>query len=442
MPATKTRYARYGDLHVAYQEVGTGPPDIVFVAPYITNVEAMWEFPLWARYLDGLAGIGRLILFDAIGSGLSDPLPSLNQTLDSWTNDVRVVMDAVELDRATIHCFDSAGVMAMLFAATYPQRTSALILVNTFARALADHDYPGLPAESRDQFIDWWAPQWGTGELSHLVAPSLDLSPLEIDRWARPERQIASPGTVRHQLKMILDSDVRDALPLIQAPTLVIHRKGNQVIPVGSGRYLAQQIPGAKYVELPGADHVPFAGDYDTVLAEIREFLTGVREAPVSDRVLATLLFTDVVGSTRKATELGDRRWRELLDDHDLAIRQVVEQFRGRVVKTTGDGALAIFDGPARAIEAARAISQRAARLGLQIRAGLHTGECETRGSDVGGIAVHLAARVAETARPGEILVSRTVKDLVAGSGIEFSDRGSHQFKGISDEWRLFSVSG
>jgi class 3 adenylate cyclase len=332
--------------------------------------------------------------------------------------------------------------MAMLFAATYPQRTSALILVNTFARALADHEYPGLPAESRDQFIDWWAPQWGTGELSHLVAPSLDLSPLEIDRWARLERQIASPGTVRHQLKMILDSDVRDALPLIQAPTLVIHRKGNQVIPVGSGRYLAQQIPGAKYVELPGADHVPFAGDYDTVLAEIREFLTGVREAPVSDRVLATLLFTDVVGSTRKATELGDRRWRELLDDHDLAIRQVVEQFRGRVVKTTGDGALAIFDGPARAIEAARAISQRAARLGLQIRAGLHTGECETRGSDVGGIAVHLAARVAETARPGEILVSRTVKDLVAGSGIEFSDRGSHQFKGISDEWRLFSVAG
>jgi class 3 adenylate cyclase len=352
-------------------------------------------------------------------------------------------MDAVELERAAIHCFDSAGTMAMLFAATYPQRTSALILVSTFARALRDDDYPaGLPAEARDDFIEWWCPQWGSGTLSRWVASSLDLSPAEMESWGRMERQIASPGTMRRQLKMILDADVRDALSLIQAPTLVIHRKDNPVVRVEHGRYLAEHIPGARYAELPGVDHVPFAGDYEAILAEIREFLTGVRVAPVSDRVLATLVFTDVVGSTTRAIELGDRRWRELLDEHDSTTRQVVERFRGRVVKTTGDGALAIFDGPARAIEAARAIAHRATLLGLQIRAGLHTGECETRGDDVGGIAVHLAARVAATAAPGEILVSRTVKDLVAGSGIEFSDRGSHHLKGMSDEWRLYSVMG
>lgn len=437
----KTQYAKSGDLHVAYQTVGEGPPDIVFVAPYITHVEAMWDSPWMANYLEGLAGIGRLLLFDAVGSGLSDPMPEFKRTLDSWTNDVRVVMDAVGLERASINCTDSAGAMAMLFAATYPERVSSLVLLNTFPKVFDTGDYaPGARAELKQPFLDWWHPQWGSGTLLRWYLPNTDVSEDDIASQGRFERQVASPGTALTHMNLILDMDVRQALPLISAPTLVLHRKDNQVIPAAHGRYLAEHIPGAKYVELPGDEHVMYTGSSDTVLDEMREFLTGVREVPVTDRVLATILFSDIVGSTERAASLGDRRWNQLLDRHYEAVRNAVNRFQGRLVKTTGDGVLATFDGPARAIEAARAIAREATNLGLEIRAGLHTGECELRGEDVGGMAVHIAARIVDLASAGEVLVSRTVKDLIVGSEIALDDRGPHELKGVPDEWRLFAV--
>lgn len=430
-----------GDLHVAYQTLGQGPPDIVFVAPYMTNVEAMWEMPHTAPYLRGLARIGRLVLFDAIGSGLSDPMPGLKRTIDSWTNDVQAVMNALGITRATIHGYDSAGASAMLFAATYPERVAALVLINTFARALWAEDYPaGAPLEMRDEFIDWYQAQWGKGTLLRLRMPSGDHSEENIEREGWWERQIASPGAVRTHLNFMLDTDVRPALPLIQAPTLVVHRTDDLPVSVWWGRYVAKRIAGAKYVELPGDEHHLWGRDADAILKEIREFLTGVREAPVTDRVLATILFTDIVGSTQRAAEFGDQRWRELLDEHDAAVQTAVGRFQGKLIKTTGDGVLATFDGPARAIEAARAIARAARGLDLEIRAGLHTGECELRGEDVAGIAVHIASRIAGLAAGGELVVSRTVKDLVVGSGINFEDRGMHPLKGVPDEWQVFTV--
>jgi len=442
MDRPKTKYAKSGDLHVAYQTLGEGPPDIIFVAPYITNVEAMWEVPHIAPYLQGLARIGRLVLFDAVGSGLSDPMPGLKRTLDSWTNDVRVVMDTVGISRAAIHCTDSAGAMAMLFAATYPERVSALVLVNTFAKVFRAEGYAeGEPEERREEFLEWYLSQWGKGTLLRWWMPSAELSEEDIEKQAWFERQVASPGAARTHLNLILDMDVREALSLIQAPTLVVHRKENQVAPVAHGRYLAKHIPGAKYVEISGDEHVLWGTNGDAVLDEIREFLTGVRAAPVADRVLATILFTDIVGSTQRAAELGDQRWREVLDEHDAMVRKLIDRFQGKLVKTTGDGALATFDGPTRAIEAARTIARAATGLKLQIRAGLHTGECELRGDDVGGIAVHIASRIVALAGAGEVMVSRTVKDLVAGSGVAFEDRGMHTLKGVSDEWTLFAVT-
>jgi class 3 adenylate cyclase len=439
----KTRYAKLGDLHVAYQVLGEGPPDIVLVAPYITHVEAVWELRYFAPYLRGLARIGRLVLFDAIGSGLSDPLPGHKPTIDSWTNDVRAVMDAVGVTRATIHGYDSAGASAMLFAATYPERVSSLILINTFARALWAEDYPrGLPTEMRDRFIDDYQAKWGTGTLLRRYMPTADLSAEDIERWGWYERQLASPGVVRTYMNRVLDTDVREALPLIQAPTLVVHRTDNKAVPVEYGRDLAARIPGAKYVELPGDEHMLYGRNGEAILGEIREFVTGVRGAPhVTDRVLATILFTDIVSSTQRAAELGDQRWRELLDEHDAVVRAEVVRFRGKLIKTTGDGALATFDGPTRAIEAARTIARAARGLDLQIRAGLHTGECELRGEDVGGIAVHIASRIAALADAGEVVVSRTVKDLAGGSGIAFMERGVHTLKGVPDAWHLFTVT-
>ncbi len=441
MDKPKTQYAKCGDLHVAYQVLGQGPPDIVLVAPYITHVEAIWEVSHMEPYLRGLAQIGRLVLFDALGSGLSDPLPGLKPTLDSWTNDVHAVMDAVGISRATIHGYDSAGASAMLFAATYPERVSSLILINTFARALWAEDYPaGVAEEIVEPFVDDYVSQWGTGSLLRRYMPSADLSDEEIERHAWLERQTASPGAVRAHISRIAATDVRDALPLIQAPTLVVHRTNSQSVSVEWGRYLAEHIPGAKYVELPGDEHVLYGSDGETLLEEIREFVTGVREAPVTDRVLATILFTDIVGSTDLAVKMGDQSWRKLLDRHDAAIRKAVDQRNGKLIKTTGDGALATFDGPTRAIGAAREIARATEALDLKIRAGLHTGECELRGKDVGGIAVHIASRIAGIAEPGEIVVSRTVKDLVAGSGIDLQDRGSHELKGVPDEWQLYAV--
>ena len=441
MERPKTLYAKYGDLHVAYQVLGQGPPDIILVAPYITHVEAIWDMPYMAPYLRGLARIGRLVLFDAVGSGLSDPLPGLRPTIDSWTSDVHAVMDAVGISHATIHGYDSAGASAMLFAATCPERVSTLVLINTFARALWAEDYSvGAAPELLDPFIDDYVEQWGSGTLLRRYMPSADLSAEDIERHAWYERQIASPGAVRAHLTRVANTDVREALPLIQAPTLVVHRTENQTVPVEWGRDFAARIPSAKYVELPGDEHILYGRDGEAVLGEIREFVTGIREAPATDRVLATILFTDIVHSTQRAAELGDQRWRDLLDEHDAVVRTAVRRFQGKLIKTTGDGVLATFDGPTRAIEAARAIARAAAGLDLQIRAGLHTGECELRGDDVGGIAVHIASRVVALAGAGDVVVSRTVKDLAVGSGIEFTDHGVHTLKGVPDTWQLFTV--
>ncbi|MBI3824978.1 MAG: alpha/beta fold hydrolase [Candidatus Rokubacteria bacterium] len=353
------------------------------------------------------------------------------------------MMDAVGVTRATIHGYDSAGASAMLFAATYPERVSSLILINTFARALWAEDYPrGIRAEMRDRFIDDYQAKWGSGALLRRYMPTADLSAEDIERWGWFERQLASPGVVRTYMNRVLDTDVREALPLIQAPTLVVHRTDNKAVPVDDGRDLSARIPGAKYVELPGDEHMLYGRNGEAILGEIREFVTGGREAPpVTDRVLATILFTDIVGSTQRAAELGDQRWRELLDEHDAVVRAEVVRFRGKLIKTTGDGARATFDGPTRAIEAARTIARAARGLDLQIRAGLHTGECELGGEDVGGIAVHIAARIAALADAGEVVVSRTVKDLAGGSGIEFMERGVHTLKGVPDAWHLFTVT-
>lgn len=440
MEQPTTRYARDGDLHVAYQTLGSGSPDIVFVAPMYTNIEAVWEQPAMARYLRRLSEMGRLVLFDAIGTGLSDPLPELQHSLDSWATDVKVVMDAVGIERAAIHSFDSAGEMAMLFAAQYPDRVSSLVLVNTFARLQRADDFPlGLTDEQWGLYLKFWHSNWGTGRVFALLG-DIDADDAELAALGRFERQIASPGAALRYLDREWRTDVRAALPLISAPTLVVHRADNTMAPVGHGRYLAEHIAGVRYVELPGRSHLPYLGDYEAILDEIREFLTGVRAAPIVDRILATMLFTDIVDSTPTAARMGDRQWREVLDAHDQAVAAAVSRFDGRLVKTTGDGALATFNSPGRAIAAAHAIDQSTAALGLEVRAGIHTGECEVRGDDVGGIAVHIAARIAGLAQRRQLLVSRTVTDLVVGADIEFVDVGEHELKGVPGNFHLYSV--
>ena len=443
MERPKTKYAKSGDQHIAYQVIGQGPPDIVFVFPYLTHVEAGWEIPQLANFYEELSRIGRLVLFDALGSGMSDPAPERKRTLDSWTNDVLAVMDAVGLVRASILCTDSAGAKAMLFAATYPERVSNLILINTSAKFYQAEGYPeGIPSEGRSKLIDWYLPQWGTGTLlRNLYSRSINFSEDDIERHARLERHVSSPGAARDHLNLILDQDVRETLPLIQAPTLVVHRRDNNAFPVAQGRYLATHIPNSKYVELPGDSHGIYHGETRPMLDEISEFLTGARQVPVTNRTLATILFTDIVGSTEQAAKLGDGRWRELLDRHDKCLEESVGSFQGKLVKKTGDGGLATFQGPTRAIEAAQIIRDGMRVLGLEIRIGVHTGECELRGADVGGIAVHIASRIAALANKGEVLVSRTVKDLVVGSGIGFEDRGIHTLKGVPDQWHLYIVT-
>lgn len=435
-----TQYARAGDLHVAYQTLGDGPIDIVFVAPGQTSVETAWDVPAMARYLRGLARIGRLVLFDAIGSGLSDPLPELANSLDSWTTDVRIVMDAVGLDQAVLHCYDSAGTMAMVFAATYPERVSSLILVNTFAKLQQSDDFPiGATPEQWSEYREFAVSNWGNGKLSGFFAGG-HVNAVDLEVLARQERRVFSPGAFARYLDREWEADVRNVLPMIQSPTLILHRARNRAVNPAHGRYLAQQIPGARHIEVDGTAHAPFEGDAESLLDEIREFLTGHREAVNVDRVLSTILFTDIVGSTGRAADLGDRRWRELLDEHDAAVAAAVRRFDGVLVKSTGDGALATFASPGRAIAAAKAIDAAVSGLGLQIRAGLHTGECERRGDDVGGIAVHIASRVAALAGDRQVLVSRTVTDLVVGADMAFTDAGEHELKGVPGAWHLYSV--
>ena len=434
----ETKYAKSGDVSIAYQVVGDGALDLVYIPEAWTPVEWQWEEPAYARFLGRLAAFSRLILFDKRGTGLSDRVPAA--TLEERMDDVRAVMDAAGSKRAALCGICEGGPMALLFAATYPERTAALVLYGTYARFSWDSDYPwGFTTEALAGFRKAVEESWGTGLSLSVFAPSVADDARFREGWGRCERRGASPGSVCALMRMDAEIDVRDILPTVRIPTLVMHRTGDRLTPVGGARYTAARIPGARFVELPGDDHL-FVGDQDAILDEVEEFLTGVRPSPEPDRVLATVLFTDIVGSTERAVEIGDRRWRELLESYHALVRGELVRFRGREIDTAGDGVFATFDGPARAIRCACAIRDAVKSLGISIRAGLHTGECEVTGSKVRGIAVHIGARVAAHAAPGEVVVSSTVKDLVAGSGLRFADRGVHVLKGVPGKRRLFTA--
>jgi len=441
MQPPETRYAKSGDVNIAYQVVGDGPLDLVYVPGWVSNVELMWDEPGYVRLLRRLASFSRLVVFDKRGTGLSDRVPNDHlPTLEQRMDDVRAVMDAVGSARAALLGHSEGANMAALFAATYPQRASALVLLGAFAKRIRSADYPWAPtAEERLALADQVEREWGKLDLTDM-APSMEGDERFWAHLAAYSRRSASPAAAAALLRMNSQIDIRGILAAIRVPTLVLHRSGDRDAKVEEGRYIADRIPGARFVELPGEDHLIWAGEQEALLAEVEEFLTGVRPGPEHDRVLATVLFTDVVGSTERAAELGDRPWRWLLEQHHAAVRRELERWRGREVDTAGDGFLATFDGPARAIRCACAISDAVRPLGLEIRAGLHTGEVELVGEGVAGIAVHTGARVAAAADAGEVLVSSTVKDLVAGSGIEFEERGEHELKGIPGTWRLYAV--
>jgi class 3 adenylate cyclase len=438
MNIPKTRYARSGDLHIAYQVIGEGARDLVYVPGWVSHVELAWEEPTLAKFLRRLASFSRLIMFDKRGTGLSDRVPNEQlPTLEQRIDDLRAVMDAVGSRRAAIFGFSEGGNLSALFAATYPQRTSALITFGTFAKRIWSPDYPWAPkAKEREQEYILLERQWG--ELMDLedYVPSKAGDEAFLRRLATYFRRSASPGGGVALLRMNTQIDIRHVLPSIHIPTLVIHRTGDRDANVEEGRWIAGQIPNARFVELPGEDHLPWVGDSDAVLDEIEEFLTGVRPSPESNRVLATVLFTDIVDSTKHAAGLGDRAWHDLLESHHAIVRKELLRFRGHEVKTIGDAFVATFDGPARAVRCACGVRDAVAELGIQIRAGLHTGEIELTGGDIRGIAVHITARVIAAAQPGQVLVSSTVKDLSAGSGINFVDRGKQVLKGVPDEWR------
>jgi class 3 adenylate cyclase len=447
MDVTETRYASSGDVSIAYQVVGHGPFDLVYVPPWISHVELAWEVPSLAAYFRRLASFCRLIRFDKRGTGMSDRVGSL-PTLETRMDDLRAVMDAAGSERAAIIGVSEGGPMAILFAATYPDRVWALVLEGSYARTLWAPDYPwGRGEQEFERGLAEGMHGWGTHEHSLGVARSLAPSGSEAD-WnplAKMIRQGASPGAARDLERMARQIDVRHALPAIQVPTLVLNRTDEAPFIVASSRHLAERITGARHIEFPGHDHAMFVGDPDGLARQIETFVNEAwaelphRSEPTT--VLATLLFTDIVGSTEKMAELGDRRWRELLNEHHRTVRRQLARFGGIEMDTAGDGFFARFDGPARAIRCAQAITAGVRQLGMQVRAGLHTGECEVADGKVAGIAVSIGARIAATAEPSEVLVSSTVKDLVAGSGLAFDDRGPRELKGVPGEWRLYAVT-
>jgi class 3 adenylate cyclase len=433
------RYALNGDVHIAYQVVGDGPIDLVYTPGIWSNLDVMWEWPAWARYLQRLASFSRLILFDMRGIGLSDrgrEPPMLERQMD----DISAVMHAVGSESAAIFGGARGATVTSLFAATHPERARALVLYAPIARSRSAPDWPfGRTDAEQREFFDRFTSEMGTGENLDLQGPSHDAALKSW--WARFERLGASPGAWRELQEVLGSTDIRGVLPHVRASTLVLHRRGDRVVKVEQGRAVAEAIPGARFVELDGDDHIPFLGDADAIVDEVEEFLTGARSAPEPDRVLATVMFSDLVASTARAAELGDAPWRELLVEHQRIVRQELARHRGREIKTTGDGFLATFDGPARAVRCAHAVGDATSqRLGIAVRFGLHTGEIEIIGDDIAGIAVHIAARVAALAAAGQVLVSRTVTDLVAGSGIEFDDAGEHVLKGVPGTWQLFAV--
>jgi class 3 adenylate cyclase len=444
MSRPETRYARSGDLNIAYQVLGEGPFDLVYVPGFVSNIDMMWDEPGMRRFLERLAAFSRLILFDKRGTGLSDPVSvDLLPTLEDRMDDLRAVRAAVGPAPAALLGHSEGGNMCVLFASSHPERTAALVLVGCYAKRVPSDDYPWAPSpERRRRAIEEAETSWGSPGMIRGLAPS-KIGDEAFERWAgRYFRQGASPRTAAALLRMNTMIDVRAVLPTIAVPTLLLYRVGDRDVRVEEGRYIASRIPGARLVELPGEDHFMWVGDAEVMLDEIEEFLTGTRGRPAHDRVLATVLFTDIVGSTEMASRLGDRAWRDVLERHHAAIRGELRRWRGSEVDTAGDGFLVTFDGPARAIRCALSVGTAVRPLGIRIRAGLHTGEVEFVDGDVRGIAVHIGARVAALARPDEVLVSRTVADLVAGSGIAFEERGTHELKGVPGSWELYAVSG
>jgi class 3 adenylate cyclase len=437
----RTRYAKSGDLHIAYRTLGVGPLDIMLLEQWFSNVEIERDVPPLARFHDRLADIGRVIVFDKRGVGLSDPVPTTSlPPIEEWMDDLRAVMDAVGSERGAVVASMAGGFMASVFAATYPERTTALVLVDAFARFTRAADYPwGDDATTTGDRLSAFE-GWGNGMMLDLFAPEIAHDAAVRNTWSRYERHSVSPGTALAMVQMIGATDVRSVLPAIRVPTLVLAH-AQAPVPPGHGRYLAEHIAGARFVELEGTTSLMWAGDQDALVAEIQHFLTGVRPAPEPDRALATLMFTDIVGSTDRAAEVGDARWLAILDEHNRIVRTQLDRFRGHEVNTTGDGFLATFDGPARAVRCAVAIVDAVRDAGVEVRAGVHTGEVELLPGKVGGIAIHIAARVSAKAGAGEVLVSSTVKDLVVGSGIAFDERGEHVLKGVPGEWRLFAVA-
>lgn len=438
----ETKYARSGDVGIAYQVYGEGELDLVVAFPFVSHLDVLWDSPVQAKFMERLGRFARVIPFDRRGVGLSDPVDGPT-TLEERMDDVRAVMDAAGSERAALFGMSEGATMCMLHAAAHPDRTSALVLWGAMARSTEAPDYPWAPpkealAEAAEELN---APFWGTGASIDIFSPSLADNPRAREAQARLERQTASPIRVAQLFEMFLETDVRHALPLIRTPTLILQRRGDFAVNYRAARWLAEQIEDSRYVELEGVDHFPWVADEEgRALAEIEAFLTGVRPKPPAERVLATVLFTDIVDSTRRAEELGDSRWRRLLEDHQELTRACLDRFAGREIKSTGDGFLATFDGPTRAVECARAITAEAPALGVEVRAGLHAGEVELMGDDVGGIAVHVAARISSLSGAGEVLVSSTVRDLAAGSGIEFDPAGRHGLKGVADEWDIYRV--
>ena len=437
----ETRYALSGDVNIAYQVIGEGPIDLVFVMGWVSNIDEFWAEPSFAGFLQRLARFSRLIVFDKRGTGLSDRVDEKNlPTLEQRMDDVRAVMDAAGSRKAALLGISEGGPMCVLFAATYPERTAALMTFGSFARPLAAPDYPwGRTEEAHRQFVEAIRTGWGSQPVGiEARVPSKVRDEAFRQWWTHYLVRSASPSAVLALVRMNVLIDVRSVLPAIRVPTLVMHRSGDLALDAGGSRYMAQQIPAARYIEYPGADHLPWTSDPEPVLGDIEQFVTGARHAPEADRVLATVMFADIVESTQRAAAIGDRAWtRELQEFYGLARRQL-ERFRGREVDTAGDGYFATFDGPARAVRCAQTIAREVSQLGLAIRAGLHTGEVEVLGSKVGGIAVHIGARIAGHAGPGEVVVSNIVKDLVAGSGLQFEDRGVLPLKGVPGEWRLY----
>jgi class 3 adenylate cyclase/pimeloyl-ACP methyl ester carboxylesterase len=434
------RYAKNGEINLAYRIVGDGPANLLFVPTWTSNLDLIDDYPPIVRYLERISSFTRLIVLDRRGTGLSDRTYGV-ATLEEGMDDLLAVLDHAEIDRAAVAGLGESGPLCALLAATHPGRISGLILYGSFATTLRADDYPWAPTpEEREMQVAFMTEFWGREEFANLMSPESALDPAFM-RWAgRWMRGSITKDALPAAFDILARTDVRHVLPTIRVPTLLLHRSGDAVVPVDNSRYMASKIPNSKLVEFPGSDALPFLGDWDPIADEIEEFLTGARLKREMDRVLATIMFTDIVGSSNKAGELGDRRWKELLDEHDRIIAFEVDNHGGRLVKNTGDGALATFDGPARAIRAACRIRNKVKDIGLETRAGLHTGEVELRGDDLGGIAVHIGARVSEQAGAGQVLVSGSVPPLVAGSGIDFVDLGERALKGIQGDWRLYEV--